>query len=79
MQTAKSLKAKKIILYFYTTKKTKKKICYFSMHFGFNNQFIKVMRTWPIFKKKIFCFVLMSGIMNLYVKRIPDIKKVVLL
>jgi len=49
------------------------------MHFGFNNQFIKVMRTWPIFKKKIFCFVLMSGIMNLYVKRIPDIKKVVLL
>ena len=52
------------------------------MHFGFNNQFIKVMRTWPIFQKnqkKIFCFVLMSGITNLYVKRIPDIKKVVLL
>jgi len=22
------------------------------MHFGFNNQFIKVMRTWPIFQKK---------------------------
>jgi hypothetical protein len=51
------------------------------MHFGFNNQFIKVMRTWPIFQKnqKIFCFVLMSGITNLYVKRIPDIKKVFLL
>ena len=49
------------------------------MHFGFNNQFIKVMRTWPIFQKKYFCFVLMSGITNLYVKRIPDIKKVVLL
>ena len=52
------------------------------MHFGFNNQFIKVMRTWPIFqkiKKKYFCFVLISGITNLYVKRIPDIKKVVLL
>jgi hypothetical protein len=49
------------------------------MHFGFNNQFIKVMRTWPIFQKKKICFVLMSGITNLYVKRIPDIKKVVLL
>ena len=29
--------------------------------------------------KKIFCFVLMSRITNLYIKRIPDIKKVVLL
>jgi len=29
--------------------------------------------------KKIFCFVLMSEITNLYVKRIPDIKEVVLL
>jgi len=48
------------------------------MHFGFNNQFIKVMKTWPIFQKnqKIFCFVLMFGITNLYVKRIHDIKKV---
>jgi len=47
------------------------------MHFGFNNQFIKVMRTWPIFqkiKKKNILFYLISGIMNLYVKRIPDIK-----
>jgi hypothetical protein len=79
MHTAKFLKTK---IFFYTTKKTKKYICYFSMHFGFNNQFIKVMRTWPIFqkiKKKYFCFVLISGITNLYVKRIPDIKKVVLL
>jgi hypothetical protein len=50
------------------------------MHFGFNNQFIKVMRTLAnISKKKIFCFVLISEIMNLYVKRNPDIKKVVLL
>jgi len=80
MHTAKPLKSKKIILYFYTTKKTsKKKIC-FSMHLGFNNQFIKVTRTRPIFQKtpkKIFCFLLISGIMNLYVKRTPDIKKVV--
>ena len=42
-------KPKKIILHFYTTKKTSKKIyIYFIMHFGFNNQFIKVMRTLAI-------------------------------
>jgi hypothetical protein len=47
------------------------------MHFGFNNQFIKVARTWPIFKisKKIIFFLLISEIMNLYVKCTPDIKK----
>ena len=28
--------------------------------------------------QKIFCFLLVSGNMNLYIKRIPDIKKVVL-
>jgi hypothetical protein len=52
------------------------------MHFGFNNQLIKVTRTWPKFQKqskKIFCLVLIFGITNLYVKRIPDIQKVVLL
>jgi hypothetical protein len=52
------------------------------MHFGFNNQFIKIMRTWQIFQKnpkKLLCFLLISGITNLYVKCIPDIKKVVLL
>jgi hypothetical protein len=26
--------------------------------------------------KNLFCFVLISGVMNLYVKRIPDIKNV---
>jgi hypothetical protein len=54
----------------------------FSMHFGFNNQFIKVMRTKSIFqkfKKKSFYFLLAFEITNLYVKRIPDIKKVFLL
>jgi hypothetical protein len=52
------------------------------MHFGFNNQFIKVTRIWPIFQnfQKIYIFfVLVSGIMNLYVKRILDIKKIFLL
>ena len=49
------------------------------MHFGFNNQFIKVKRTLAKIsktKKKLFCVVLVSGITNLYVKRIPDIKTV---
>jgi len=76
MQTTKSLK-EKITSYFYTTKILK--IC-FSMHLGFNNQFIKVTRTRPTFQKtpkKIFYFPLISGIMNLYVKRTPDIKKIV--
>jgi len=50
------------------------------MHFGFNNQFIKSHENLAnISKKKYFCFVLLSGITNLYVKRIPDFKKVVLL
>jgi hypothetical protein len=47
MHTAKSLK--NIILYFHIKKKISK--IYISMHFGFNNQFIKVTRTRPIFQK----------------------------
>jgi hypothetical protein len=50
------------------------------MHLGFNNQFIKVTRTRLIFQKtpkKIFCFLLIFRITNLYVKHTPDIKKVV--
>ena len=49
---------------------------------GFNNQFIKVTRTMPIFQKtpkKNICFLLISGIMNLFVKHTPDIKKIVFL
>ena len=51
------------------------------MYFGFNNQFIKAMRTRSIFQKyqKNILFSLVSEIMNLHVKRIPNIKKVVLL
>jgi hypothetical protein len=44
------------------------------MHFGFNNQFIKVTRTSPIFQKFQFFFLLVSGVMTLYVRRISDIK-----
>ena len=50
-----------------------------SMHFDFNNQFIKVKRTLTKISKTtkiLFCFVLISGFMNLYVKHILDIKKV---
>jgi hypothetical protein len=80
MHTTKHLKVKTHIVFSYNKENFKKK--YFSMHFGFNNQFIKVTRTWPKFQKKskkIFCLVLIFGITNLYVKRIPDIQKVVLL
>ena len=48
------------------------------MHFGFNNQFIKVKRTLAKISKTIkilFCLILISGIMNLYVNHIPDIKR----
>ena len=48
------------------------------MHFGFNNQFIKVKRTLAKISKTtkiLFCLILVSGIMNLYVNHIPDIKK----
>jgi hypothetical protein len=49
------------------------------MHFGFNNQFIKDKRTLAKISKTtkiLFFFVLVSGIMNFYVKHIPDIQKV---
>ena len=51
MHTAKSLRdKKKIHIIFYTKKYKNSKIC-FSMHFGFNNKFIRAMRTRPIFQK----------------------------
>jgi len=45
------------------------------MHFGFNNQFIKVTRPRPIFQKfqKIILFSFSIWGMTLYVRRIPDI------
>jgi hypothetical protein len=74
-------KTKKIsyfLAYDHVSKKKKKKIhiifsynknlkIYFSMHFDFNNQFIKVMRTRLIFQKhpkKLFYFLLVSGVMT---------------
>jgi len=49
MHTAKSLKNKKIKIVSSYIKGKIQKI--FSMHFDFNNQFIKVTRTRPIFQK----------------------------
>ena len=49
---------------FIQQRKLQKKKC-FIMHFGFNNQFIKVTRIWPIFQKnpkKLFCFFLYQGL-----------------
>jgi hypothetical protein len=46
MHTAKYLKKSYRISY------NKNSKIYFSMHFGFNNQFIKSMTTRPIFQKK---------------------------
>ena len=46
------------------------------MHFSFNNQFIKVKITLAKISKTtkiLFCLILVSEIMNLYVNRIPDI------
>jgi hypothetical protein len=59
MHTTKSLKNKKNHIVFSYYKENFKKIC-ISMHFDFNNQFIKVTRTRPIFqkfqKKNLFSF-----------------------
>jgi len=45
MHMTKSLEAKNHIVFFIQQTKLKKNKYYFSMYFGFNNQFIKVMRT----------------------------------
>jgi hypothetical protein len=50
---------------------------HFRMHFGFNNQFIKVKRTLAkISKKKLFCLSFSIRGMTLYVIRIHDIRLV---
>jgi hypothetical protein len=68
MHTVKSLKDKKNYIVFSYNKKIQKFVLTFIL------AFIKVMRTRPIFQKKIFCFLLLSGVTTLYVRRIPDIK-----
>jgi len=84
MHTAKSLKSKKIILYFHTTKKTfLKKIYVLACIWALITSLLKSQELGQYFKKNtkknIFFSLLISGITNLYVKRTPDIKKVVVL
>jgi len=81
MHTAKSLKAKKSYRIFIQQRKLKKNNIILACILALITSLLKSRELWPIFQKikKIFCFVLMSGITNLYVKHNPDIKKVVLL
>ena len=74
MHTIKCLKAKKSYCIFYTPKNN-----VLACIFYFNNLFIEVKRTLAKIsktKKKLFYVILVSGITNLYIKHIPDIKKV---
>jgi hypothetical protein len=78
MHAAKSLK-KNHIVFSYNKEKLKNIYICISMHFGFNNQFIKVKRIGLIFflkksKNILFCFLLVSGVMTLYIRRISNIK-----
>ena len=76
MHTAKSLKnKKKIILYFHTTKKISKKYvlaCILSLITSLLKS-RELGQYFKNFKKKIY-FLLISGVMILYVRRVPDIK-----
>jgi hypothetical protein len=77
MHTTKSLKdKKKIISYFHTTKI--QKIYVLACILALITSLLKLWELDQYFKNipKIFCFVLVSVITNLYVKCIPDIKKV---
>jgi hypothetical protein len=47
-------KSQKQLHHIFIQQRKLQKQIYFSMHFGFNNQFIKVTRTRPIFQKKYF-------------------------
>jgi hypothetical protein len=76
VHTTKCLTAKKSWCFFYIYKKC------FSMHFSFNNQFIKVKRTLVKISKTtkiLFCLSFSIQSMNLHVKGIPYIKTIVLL
>jgi len=72
MHMAKYLKEKNHIIFSYNKNS---KIC-INMHFGFNNQFIKVTRTRPIFQKfqKYYFFSFSIWVTTLHVRCIPDIK-----
>jgi len=73
VHTTKCFKAKKSYYVFHTSK-NKVLACILVLIISL----LKSREHWPKFQKqqKIYCFVLVSEIMNLYVKCIPDIKKV---
>jgi len=79
MHTAKSLKDKKKIISFFYTENTKIQKYVLACILALITSLLKAWELGQYFKnsKKIFCFLLFSGITNLYVKRIHDIKKVV--
>jgi hypothetical protein len=76
MHTAKSLK-NKITSYFHTTKKTSKKKNVLACILALITRLLKSREIGQYFKnsKKIYFVFLISGIINLYVKRTSDIKK----
>jgi hypothetical protein len=79
MHTAKSLKEKNHIIFSYNKNSKKKNVL--ACILVLMTSLLKSRELGQYFKnpKNIFCFVLVSGITNLYIKRIPDIKKIVLL
>ena len=66
----------KIISYFSYVKKNNILACILALI----TSLLKSREHWPKSQKKqqniLFCLILVSGIMNLYVNRIPDIKKI---
>jgi hypothetical protein len=79
MYSAKSLKAKNHIVFSDNKENFKKYVL--ACILALITSLLKSREFGQYFKnsKKIFCFILVSGITNLYVKYIPDIKKVFLL
>ena len=79
MYSAKSLKAKNHLVFSDNKENFKKYVL--ACILALIASLLKSREFGQYFKnsKKIFCFILVSGITNLYVKYIPDIKKVFLL
>jgi hypothetical protein len=72
VHTAKCLKAKKLYCVFHRQKNN-----VLACILVLITNLLKPIEHWPKYqKKKLFCVVLVSGIMNLYIKCIPNIKKV---
>jgi hypothetical protein len=79
MHTAKSLKEKNHIIFSYNKENFKKNVL--ACILALITSLLKSRELGQYFKKfkKKFCFLSISGITNLHVKRIPDIKTIVIL